>query len=94
LWGIYTVPNVERAQILFDRAKLIDPGNNILPQAEMWLTNEKYRLPHPPGGYSLFPPDGHLALHGWVTFEVPQTAKEFTFEYEGFKESLNSRTLH
>jgi hypothetical protein len=71
-WGMYTAPNVERAQHLLDRAKLIDPDNKILPQAEIWLTNEKYKLPHPVEGYSLFPPDRHLGQTSQSQFFVQQ----------------------
>lgn len=60
-WGVYTAPNHERAQTLLDRARMLAPNNEILSQAEIWLTNERYKLPHPPGGYSLFPPDSNLA---------------------------------
>lgn len=56
-WGMYTAPNFEWAQSLFERAKLVDPGHGALAQAEQWLINEKLRLPHPAIGYSLFPPN-------------------------------------
>jgi hypothetical protein len=56
LWGIYAAPNTERAELLLNRAKLINPNDLAIQQAEQWLTNEKFKWPHPPEGYNLFPP--------------------------------------
>src|SRR3954470_18813021 len=56
-WGMYNAPNLEWAESLFERARRLDPGHVAFPQAEQWLINEKLRLPHPPIGYSLFPPN-------------------------------------
>lgn len=60
LWGVYTAPNHERADLLLKRAKLIKPDNLSVEQAEQWLTNEKFKWPHPSEGYSSFPPKKHL----------------------------------
>jgi hypothetical protein len=63
LWGVYTAPNLERAQALLDRAKSLNPDYPALVEADLWLTNEMYDLPQPAEGYSLFPPNPQIIIN-------------------------------
>lgn len=71
LWGIYTAPNVERASLLLNRAKLIKPDDVATQQAEQWLTNEKNDWPQPEEVFPFFPPKKYFAQNiGQSTTQV------------------------
>jgi hypothetical protein len=55
-WRMYTAPTTEKAEGLIRLARLNDPDNIILPEAEVWLDNRKHERPQPEGGFSRFPP--------------------------------------
>lgn len=55
-WRMYTAPTAEKAEGLLRLARLNDPDNIILPEAEIWLYNRKHERPQPEGGFSRFPP--------------------------------------
>ena len=63
LWGVYTAPNFERAQALLEKARSLNLGHPALVEADQWWTTEMLGLPHPVGGYALFPPNPQLTIN-------------------------------
>jgi hypothetical protein len=55
-WRMYTAPDLRKAEGLYNLAKLNDPNNIILVEAEAWLNYRRAGREIPSGGFSRFPP--------------------------------------